>query len=274
MARSSDFTRDSLEQLAGAGGRAMDLLATQIGMGVENAKELETQFQAVEQALVDFQEKTIRANVLESVSEAVQDITRSFFDLFQTMVEGSQDAKAALVSFLQSVSQALFQKFVVEQIIGAISSAFSAAGAAGGGGGGGLAGLSALPDVTSAKGNVFRSGDVTAFQRGGIIGGPTLFPLGLAGEAGPEAILPLKRGPGGRLGVEASRPARRPGQNPFVLRNVSPGASNASTETELRAGSTRTTNVNFSVTTPNADSFKKSARQLTDQAVRSVRTNR
>lgn len=28
--------------------------------------------------------------------------------------------------------------------------------------------------------------------------------FGLMGEAGPEAIMPLKRGPGGRLGVEAS----------------------------------------------------------------------
>ena len=28
--------------------------------------------------------------------------------------------------------------------------------------------------------------------------------IGLMGEAGPEAILPLRRGPGGRLGVEAS----------------------------------------------------------------------
>jgi len=28
--------------------------------------------------------------------------------------------------------------------------------------------------------------------------------MGLMGEAGPEAVMPLKRGPGGRLGVEAS----------------------------------------------------------------------
>ena len=28
--------------------------------------------------------------------------------------------------------------------------------------------------------------------------------MGLAGESGPEAILPLKRGSGGRLGVESS----------------------------------------------------------------------
>ncbi len=47
-----------------------------------------------------------------------------------------------------------------------------------------------------------------AFQRGGIVDSPTYFtargvPRGVAGEAGPEAILPLRRGPDGRLGVEA-----------------------------------------------------------------------
>lgn len=41
--------------------------------------------------------------------------------------------------------------------------------------------------------------------KGGVIATPSYFPLGnglgLAGEAGPEAIMPLARGPDGRLGV-------------------------------------------------------------------------
>ncbi len=46
------------------------------------------------------------------------------------------------------------------------------------------------------------------FARGGVIASPMTFPLGgnrmgLAGEAGPEAILPLARGRDGRLGVRA-----------------------------------------------------------------------
>lgn len=40
-----------------------------------------------------------------------------------------------------------------------------------------------------------------------VVNRPTVFPfasgVGLMGEAGPEAILPLRRGPGGRLGVES-----------------------------------------------------------------------
>lgn len=51
-----------------------------------------------------------------------------------------------------------------------------------------------------------RLGAIKPFASGGVIGTPTYFPLssgglGLAGEAGPEAIMPLTRGADGRLGV-------------------------------------------------------------------------
>ena len=59
----------------------------------------------------------------------------------------------------------------------------------------------------SALGDVFdRAGKLSRFGVGGIISTPTSFQhaggRGLMGESGPEAILPLKRGPGGVLGVE------------------------------------------------------------------------
>jgi phage-related minor tail protein len=49
-------------------------------------------------------------------------------------------------------------------------------------------------------------GAIKPFATGGVIGTPSYFPMmnggvGLAGEAGPEAIMPLSRGPDGRLGV-------------------------------------------------------------------------
>jgi lambda family phage tail tape measure protein len=56
-----------------------------------------------------------------------------------------------------------------------------------------------------AKGGV--PGHVVPFASGGVVSAPTYFPmgrsLGLMGEAGPEAILPLQRGADGRLGVAA-----------------------------------------------------------------------
>lgn len=70
----------------------------------------------------------------------------------------------------------------------------------------GVAGLlgAALP---FAKGGSFAQGRVMPFANGGVVSGPTTFPMrggmGLMGEAGPEAIMPLARGPDGRLGVAA-----------------------------------------------------------------------
>ena len=58
-----------------------------------------------------------------------------------------------------------------------------------------------------ADGGVFQQGKVTPFAYGGVVNKPTLFPMangaGLMGEAGPEAIMPLRRDRSGRLGVEA-----------------------------------------------------------------------
>ena len=58
----------------------------------------------------------------------------------------------------------------------------------------------------NALGGVYNSPGLSAYS-GQIVSKPTLFPFakgtGLMGEAGPEAILPLKRGPGGYLGVRA-----------------------------------------------------------------------
>jgi len=60
----------------------------------------------------------------------------------------------------------------------------------------------------NANGNVYAQNGIKKFARGGVVNKPTLFPFskgtGLMGEAGPEAIMPLKRGKGGRLGVESS----------------------------------------------------------------------
>ena len=59
-----------------------------------------------------------------------------------------------------------------------------------------------------ADGGVINQGKVTPFAYGGVLNKPTLFPMangmGLAGEAGPEAIMPLRRSKSGRLGVEAA----------------------------------------------------------------------
>jgi phage-related minor tail protein len=64
----------------------------------------------------------------------------------------------------------------------------------------GVAGL-----LAGAAGAALGGSGLRAFAKGGVVDGATVFPMaegaGLMGEAGPEAILPLSRGPDGRLGV-------------------------------------------------------------------------
>jgi len=65
----------------------------------------------------------------------------------------------------------------------------------------------------NAMGNAYDAGNkISKFAKGGIIKNPTMFAygsggygrFGLMGEAGPEAIMPLKRGANGKLGVQSS----------------------------------------------------------------------
>ena len=85
---------------------------------------------------------------------------------------------------------------------------------------------------------------VTPFADGGVVRSPTFFPtgggLGVMGEAGSEAILPLARGSDGRLGVASSG-----------------------------AGGTAAPIV-FNVSTPDAASFRKSEAQITTMLARAV----
>lgn len=71
-----------------------------------------------------------------------------------------------------------------------------------------------------ADGAAFSQGKVTPFARGGVVSSPTHFPmrggLGLMGEAGPEAILPLARGQDGSLGVKT----QGGGTSPTVVMHV------------------------------------------------------
>jgi hypothetical protein len=66
----------------------------------------------------------------------------------------------------------------------------------------------------SAMGNAFADGRLQAFGLGDIVDRPTFFGfsngIGVMGEAGTEAIMPLRRHPSGRLGVEATVPAAPP----------------------------------------------------------------
>ncbi len=98
----------------------------------------------------------------------------------------------------------------------------------------------------SANGNVVSAGAVRPFADGGVIAAPTYFPLGrgtgLMGEKGAEAIMPLTRGPDGKLGVQAA------------------GGGAAS--------------INVTINAQDADSFRRSEAQVAASLARAVARGR
>lgn len=80
-------------------------------------------------------------------------------------------------------------------------------------------GLSILP---SEHGNVFSGGNIIPFAQGGVVDSPTIAPMALFGEAGPEAIMPLRRGPDGNLGVASAGGGQRTENHNYYIN--APGA--------------------------------------------------
>ena len=128
-----------------------------------------------------------------------QSIANSMGDAFMSVIDGTASVKDAFKSMAAAIIKELLQVLVIQRLVGSV----------GGGGvaGTGIAGFLSRT-LASANGNVFSGGShVQAYANGGVVGGPTYFPMsggktGLMGEAGPEAIMPLKRGANGKLGVQ------------------------------------------------------------------------
>jgi phage-related minor tail protein len=105
-----------------------------------------------------------------------------------------------------------------------------------------FSGLTGAGASTAVAAQANALGAIKPFASGGVTGTPTYFPMigggvGLAGEAGPEAIMPLVRGPDGRLGVSGS------------------GGGNS---------------ITVQIATPDLDSFRRSESYVTGQIARAV----
>ncbi|GLK81441.1 phage tail tape measure protein [Methylopila turkensis] len=110
----------------------------------------------------------------------------------------------------------------------------------------------AMRPVETALGGLFAGvtrsllGGITPFAKGGVLGAPTVLTdgsaaLALAGEAGPEAVLPLARSADGRLGVASAG-----GAGPITI----------------------------NIATPDVESFRRSEAQVTAALARAVARGR
>ncbi len=153
-----------------------------------------------------------------------KDLARGFI---QDLTQGIKAGENFWDAFGDAASNALdkITDKLLNEVLDALFQVNSAGSKGGGGGGllgslfGGLfgGGKSFFPAAPTggvgvgglfADGAAFNHGNVIPFARGGIVDHPTLFPMangaGLMGEAGPEAIMPLRRGADGKLGVAAA----------------------------------------------------------------------
>ena len=182
--------------------------------------ELGTKIEELKKSLADLQ------NPIKQVMAGAEAIGQAFSTSFKGLIDGSMSAQEALAGFFKSIANhfldmasQMIAKYIEMQIIGLAKQFLP-------GMFGGIFGASGPPDLSgaslnmsgltgtalgspsligSANGNVFAQNGIIPYAKGGIVDRPMMFPfakgIGLMGEAGPEAIMPLKRGADGKLGV-------------------------------------------------------------------------
>jgi phage-related minor tail protein len=145
------------------------------------------------------------SSTLDSITAKTQALTisaggfaRAMTQAFSSSVSGGKqfdDVLKTLALRVSSLAVTAAFKPLAAGLTSGISSLFS--------------GLTGSAGAAAAGVQANALGAIKPFASGGVIGAPSYFPMmdggvGLVGEAGPEAIMPLARGPDGRLGVSGN----------------------------------------------------------------------
>jgi hypothetical protein len=168
------------------------------------SEEYQEVMQAIQGSDKKYSEAAIQGAVarLEAINkekaalEQMQSLQQSAADIIgdglMSMVDGTKTVKEAFRDMARDIIKQLYEVLVIQRLVGSAQNGTGIAGLIGG---------------LFADGGAFSAGrQIQAYANGGVVGGPTYFPMaggktGLMGEAGPEAIMPLKRGKNGKLGV-------------------------------------------------------------------------
>lgn len=198
-------TLEQLREYREAAQRALESMAPgtpEYQQAVEGLAGIDTQIANVTASMRKLQ--------MQAQDQAVNALTGFFSDLAtgaKNFKEAFRDMVSSFVQGIARMAAELMARKIVMSIFGKL-------------------GLSVSPATANANGNVFDTAGIRAFARGAVfptiaafaaggaftnqvVASPTLFAfgkggqLGVMGEAGPEAIMPLTRGPDGRLGVVA-----------------------------------------------------------------------
>ena len=191
--RNRNLKAQALNQLSIAQGQLNDLKAEQNRLDEES---IENEDKKLQKSMSTFE--SLKAG-MQSYVQSISDMNKQIQDATIKAFKGMEDALVNFVmtgklnfadltrSILADITRIIIRQSIITPLLGVF-------------------GITA-----NAKGNVYDKG-LKTFAKGGIVTQPTLFKygsggtgnFGLMGEAGAEAILPLKRGRSGNLGVEAS----------------------------------------------------------------------
>ena len=155
---------------------------------------------------------------ISSYLESIGTLSENISNVAQNAFKGLEDAIVSLtttgkfsfkdfaLSIVNDLTRMVTRMLIIAPILQLIQSLIP--------GGSALSGTKALSTTKLVPGGIFANGGTFAngiqpFAAGGVVNSPTLFKFasggalrnGLMGEAGPEAIIPLKRGRDGKLGV-------------------------------------------------------------------------
>ncbi|QKK95784.1 phage tail tape measure protein [Pseudomonas sp. 13159349] len=186
-------------------------------------------------------------NYLDSAADVAGQTQELFTNAFSNLEDGIvqfiKTGKASFKDFADAIIEDLIRIQVRQAAAGFLSSAFGFLGGGGAAlGKGTMTGFSEGSFVANAKGGVYDSPSLSAYS-GGVYDSPQMFAFakgaGIFAEAGPEAILPLHRGPDGSLGVMAAGAGGGGGESSITFGGITQhiqvsGQANAATLADVR----------------------------------------
>ncbi len=142
-------------------------------------------------------------NLNEQIANVGVNAVSSFADAFvELAMTGKSSFRELTVSILQDLAKIIMRAAILQAFKAIVPGLFAADGAV----------TEGATAVKAANGLAVAKNGIVPYAKGGLVTKPTLFQYkqggvgnyGLMGEAGTEAIMPLRRGANGKLGVEAS----------------------------------------------------------------------
>lgn len=158
---------------------------------------------------------TLRSNIADLAQTGFKGVEDSITSLMTT---GTANFREFATSLIADMTRVIVRQFIMRSLMQALGFLAPTPASAATGSASSLSQFNAGAaqygtGLGFAKGGAFDAANrIVPFAYGGVVNKPTMFKFadgglmrnGVAGEAGPEAIMPLRRLPSGRLGVESS----------------------------------------------------------------------